>query len=146
MKYSYSFLVILFILISSGCEKKYIYTSKTNDMVIKDKKSEALSERAMDYWESFSAKDFNSTYQYELPFQQYLKSKLWYVRFNAGNTKGYFLEQKEIEYIDENRAIIKIKFSKNKSGGHMISDRWYLIDGVWYHKMKTSILPSYEEW
>ena len=137
--------LLLLALLFSGCEKKYTHISRDANMTLKTPVEEALSERAMDYWEAFATKQFDEAYSYELPFQRYTKSLKWYKQFNKGNEKNYTLVQKEIVFKDADRAIIKTLFQM-KNSHYMMSDKWYLVNGQWYHKMKTTLLPTLEKW
>jgi len=138
-------LVLLVGVLFSGCEEKLQFASTAKEFTPKTEKEKQLSKRALKYWELFSSKKFDETYSYELPFQRYENTLKWYHKFNKGNDEGYKLVQKEIVEIDENRAIVKTVF-QGKKATFIMSDKWYLVNDTWYHKMNTSKLPTLETW
>ncbi len=88
-----------------------------------------------------SKKDFQCAYQYELPYQRFLHDFKWYKNFNSANNQKY-----KIIFLDiipkNNMTVIKSKYiSSDNKVTYVFYDRWYNIDGKWYHKMKVSRLP-----
>jgi len=132
------FLLAFFI---GGCSTKSKYAFLDNNHKIVDTSLQQLSKRHLEYWNLYAQKRFSKTYLYEMPHQRFLHPLSWYVNFNsryAENNTTYI--QKEIIRLNPHEAIVKTKkITPFKS--MMFNDKWYLIDHIWYHQMKTSILP-----
>ena len=134
-------LILLSTLLFSGCEKKFAHAFKEDNFTPSDKKEKALSRRHLEYWEGFLAKDFNSSYPYEMPYQQYQHSLSWYNRFNNNNVKDANITQLSITYEDEFKANVRTRF-QYRSTDYSYDDPWYYVNGTWFHVMKTSLLPK----
>jgi hypothetical protein len=139
MKQLFALTALLFFL--SGCEPKHTYAFKDANLTLKNEKEELLSKTHLAYWEAMSKKEFEKTYMYEMPYQRFIKPLWWYKEFNAGNNKHYQVIQKEIMYDDNHTAKVITSYIKEKTKS-IFKDTWYYIDGIWYHKMKTSKLPE----
>lgn len=129
-----------------SCSKtKHTNSFLENNITYENEELKSLSERHLSYWEKFSKKDFNNTYEYELPYQQYLYSKKWYNNFFKTNNVNYRIYQIDIQRYDKNSDIanVKTRFVKDKTN-FIFSDLWFYVNGQWYHHFKPSKLPNYE--
>jgi len=139
----------LFLILFAGCvsnQQTFAFAKKSPDINITDSKTEKLSRAHLYYWDRFSKKKFKETYAMELPYQRFLKNYEWYKKFNYTNDQNYTIEQLNIRMLDKNSAIVKSKYiSKDRQATFLFDDRWYFVNGNWYHLMKTSKIPLPEE-
>jgi hypothetical protein len=133
--------LLVLVLFFVGCEEPRSYAFKDENRTYSSKKLQELSERHLEFWEAFSKKDFNTTYRYELPYLQFIKSLKWYNTFNLANNKHYSIIQKDIKVKRDDFALIKTQY-KLKENSYIFNDPWYLVDGIWYHEFSTSKLPE----
>lgn len=138
MKQSIVTLLIAFFLL--GCEQKFEYANKDANLTLEDKNEKDLSSRHLEYWEDRSKNEFNSSYTYEMPYQQFIKSLHWYNDFHKTGRKHFKIIQKEIN-IKEKSALIESQFIYKKSK-YTFHDPWFLVKGKWYHQFKTTKLPQ----
>ncbi|BCD68943.1 hypothetical protein [Nitratiruptor sp. YY09-18] len=134
------YFVITLLLFFSGCgfQNRFVLIDKN----IQEHKNRSLINRYIHYWNCMSQKDFKCTYQYEMPHQRFLHDFTWYKEFNRGNRKNYKIKVLEIVPKRENVTYIKSKFiSADNQISYIFWDRWYKVNGKWYHKMKVSLLP-----
>jgi hypothetical protein len=136
--------LLLSITLFSGCEKKYKFVSRDTNLTLTTEKEKELSRRYMDYWEVYSQKNFDESYKFELPYQNFIKGKEWYDNFFSTNNKNYKVIQKSIEFKDPDSAVIETQYIRKKNT-HVFYDCWYYVNGTWYHKYKTSKLPNAED-
>lgn len=134
------FLLIVSIIFLIGCEKSRKYALIDANITFSSKSIENLSKRHLDYWEAMSKRDFNTTFSYELPYLQFIKSKKWYANFNQSNNYHYSIIQKNIILKTPHIASIKTFYELNDNT-YTFEDHWYLVNDSWYHKFKTSKLP-----
>lgn len=138
-----SALFISAIFVFSGCEKKYDYISKDVNLTIKDDKTEELVERSMDYWEAMSKGEYDRTYDYELPYLNFLKDRSWYIEFKTGSRTQYTVNLKRVTYDARDEDIAKITtFVDLGHTSYTFEDPWYNINGTWYHFYEQSLLPK----
>lgn len=130
-------------LLLSGCAvSNYKFASTDQNLSIESESLKELSKRHLEFWEFYSAKDFDSSYSYELPYLRFLKPLEWYKNFNAPNRKNYKIKQLSIKEIDEGRAVVIHQYSDKEGNTHEIEDRWVLVGGRWYHYFEFSKLPD----
>lgn len=134
-----SAIVLIFFIV--GCQAFHSAHVKPIEKEYKDKALDALKQRSLKYWDLFARRKFAKAYQFEMPHQRFLHSLSWYETFNQkyadANTT---FEQLDIKRIDKDRAIVKMK-KISPSATYIFDDKWYLIDGIWYHQMKTTVIP-----
>ena len=135
------FIFFTYIIFIFGCEPKYEFASKDVNLTLKSDLEKDLSRRHLDYWEAFSKKQFDDTFKFELAYQQFIKGKAWYKEFFAGNNSNYKIILKNIEIKDNDTAVVATKYIRKKSS-HIFYDKWYYVNGTWYHWFKTSKLPK----
>ena len=104
----------------------------------------ALQKRVISYWEKRAQKQFEETYEYELPYLQYLHTSLWYEQFFQDAPKFSKIIVKKVENINKNKSIIGLLLypKYNSKNFVFLYDTWVKIDGNWYHKYKDSSLPG----
>jgi hypothetical protein len=122
----------------------YVYVSMDNNITVSKDivKYEELKRRFSEYWEAASLNDFNTTYEYELPYLNFLKSLDWYIDFKQGSKKHYKVLTLDVktEFGDSDIAIITMKVELNNFT-RKIADKWVLVNGIWYHYYSQSLLP-----
>jgi hypothetical protein len=140
MRIFIAFLVMLLVFLS-GCEKKYDYAVVDDNVTLQTEEQEKLAETFLEYWDAFSKKDFDKSYQYEMQYMQYLHSLPWYKEFFEGNRKNYSVSFTQVSVHDE-KAMIKIKMQFEKSTV-VREDIWYKVSDEWRHIFRDSILPEH---
>jgi len=102
-----------------------------------------LKVRILNYWENRSKKNFEATYQIELPYLKYLHTKEWYEKFFQDATLFSKVKIKKITQCDENICTVGLllnpKFSPETN--IFLYDKWIKVDNLWYHKYVDSALP-----
>lgn len=139
MKVLIFFSVIL--LIFTGCEKKYKYSTLDQNLTFASDEARKLSKIHQKYWEMYSQKKFSNTYPYELAYMRFLHSLEWYKLFLASNKANYTVIQEKI-VIDGNSAVVKTKHIYDNNKTAVFYDPWYNVNGTWQHEFKDSILPD----
>ena len=134
-------LLSLLLIVMSGCEKKYTYVTTEEGFKATTDKERALVESFKEYWEYFSAKEFEKAYPYEVAYERFLHDLTWYKKFNSANYKGYKLTIIALEKVEDDIYDVKSNYSY-EGDGYTFLDRWYYVDGKWQHTMKTSLLPN----
>lgn len=140
------FRFLLFIALASiftACEPKYRFASIDQNVTLTNKHEKELSRRHLAYWDSMSQKNFLESYTFELPYQRYIQGQEWYGRFFEGNNKEYEIVLKDLEWIDDNRVLVHTEYIRQKNR-HIFKDRWFYVNGTWYHMFDTSKLPKSE--
>jgi hypothetical protein len=130
-----------FLILMTGCEKKYEHVSVAKEFQLENEAQNALVERFKTYWEHFSAKDFNQSYPLELTYKRYLHDQAWYNKFNAANRANYTITLLSLKEKSKDIVDVRAQFSY-KETSYKFSDRWYNVNGTWEHNMQTSILPQ----
>lgn len=128
----------------SGCEPKYQFASLDENLSFKSSEERSLSKRHLAYWELMSQKKFTETYDFELPYQRYIYGEEWYHKFFEGNNKEYKIIFKALEWLDEHSAVVHTEYIRQKNR-HTFKDKWFYVNGKWYHMFPTSKLPKAEE-
>jgi hypothetical protein len=139
MRHFVILLTILFFF--SGCVS-YKYASVSPTFKTENAKLKSLKERNLLFWEYFSNKEFDKSYELELPHLRFQKSLAWYKTFFEPNRKGYKITLMTIEAIDEHRAIVKNLYEDNEGNSFTIEDKWVYVSEKWYHFFEFSKLPS----
>ena len=134
--------LIIFLVImmwSIGCSQKTTFVKIDPKYQVKSSHLKQLERRYKEYWNSFSQKRFKKSYYYELPHQRFIYSLQWYQDFNKPNDQNYTIILKSIKLKNDYEAHIKSQYvsSDNKTSSNFI-DKWYFVNGKWYHLMKTS--------
>ncbi len=128
-------------LLLSACEKKYTYIDKDEKFNPTSDKEKLLSSRQLEYLEAYTSQDFEKAFLYEIPYEQFLHPVEWYKQFNKNNVKEYHSRQLYFTKIDENTMDIRTNY-KSKTTDFTYNDRWFYVNGNWYHEMKTTLLPK----
>ncbi len=137
-------LLILFFWVSffAGCSHKSTLVKINPHFQGTSEKVLQLVQRYQEYWDYFSKKEFDKAYLYELPYQRFLHSLQWYKTFNQSNDQNYTTILYSVKLSNNDSANIKSKYiSSDKKTSFEFEDKWYFINGKWYHVMKTSRLP-----
>ena len=124
----------------TGCEKKYRYVKVDQNATKALKAYPELSERFKSYWEAMSEKNYKETFSYELPYMNFIHDKTWYLDFKEGSRKHFKVTLLEIVPVGEKSVVVKARFKVKKSV-YTVSDKWYKVNGTWYHQYYDSILP-----
>ena len=140
--------VLFFLLIMMGCAMKnsisFVKLQENNQTVLE--KYQNLIQRYREYWNYFSKKDFRRAYDYELPYQRFLHPYSWYQEFNRPNDQSYTIILLSIHPLNDFTAILNSKYvSEDNKTVSFFKDKWILVNGRWFHKMKTSKIPLPEE-
>lgn len=136
------FLSLATLLVLSGCGISYQYASFDPNLKIENDLSSSLKEKNVRYWEYSSKKEFDKTYEMELPHLRFQKSLEWYKSFNAGNRQGYKVTLLSINVIDDTRAITQNRYEDDEGNSHVFEDRWVFVENEWYHYFEFSKLPG----
>lgn len=126
----------------TGCVSSYQYASVSPTFKTESTALESLKERNLLFWEYFSNKEFDKSYELELPHLRFQKSLAWYKGFYEPNRKGYKITLISIDPIDEYRAIVKNLYEDSEENRFVMEDRWVLVNEKWYHYFEFSKLPS----
>lgn len=136
----FTFIVFIF-----GCNDKYAdYVTTDQNLTIEESvlESENLLERYKEYWYYFGKGDYDNSYEYELPYLNFLKSLEWYKEFHQANQKNYrvTLLSVTVEKNNANIVYMRSRFT-TPTHGYELSDKWLRINNKWYHYYSQSILP-----
>ena len=132
------FLAVMLLL--GGCERTLEHASRNEGVDPAAASLKELSRRHLSYWEDMSTKNFADAF--EMPHQRFLHSKAWYETFNSANKSDYTVKQTGIELKNPSMAYVDTTITM-ENGTYSYRDRWYLINGSWYHWMRTSLLPGH---
>lgn len=135
------FAAVLTLLLFWGCEKKFTYVSVDANASI-TRSDEALADRYKEYWEAISGTRYEEGFKYELPYLNFIRDKAWYLNFHAADRKHYKVKLLYIKYSEDDPEIADVR--TNIDLGHTdydFNDRWYRINGTWYHFYHQTILP-----
>jgi len=103
-------------------------------------KIKELSKRHRSYWEKRVSGKWEESYKFELPYQRFIHSFEWYKDFYRGDDKNHSVIQTKIIMKNPSYAIVETRHIKEKNVYYSY-DKWFYIDGKWFHKMKTTYLP-----
>jgi len=145
-------IILVFALLFLGCEKREAHTASScsnfqyahKDGNFSQNISKELTELScshLQYWEYRSKKEFEKSYNYELPYQRFIYSNDWYKRFHSPDEGNFSILQ--VEIIQKSPEFAEIKTKKILKDGYSYTflDKWYRVGNKWYHKMKTTYLP-----
>ncbi len=134
----------LFILTVFGCSKTYKYVQVNQEFSKKAQYRDLLTQ-ASRYWDALSIKDFDESYEYELPYLNFKHNLEWYKKFHSNNKEKYFINIKSIKSIDLS-GVVYIELEYNKNGKTFtFLDKWIDVNGRWYHKYSDSLVPDIDE-
>lgn len=144
-----SFLILLLFIIGCseiGCSEK---TEKTEFLKIHSSfnedrnKEKELVKRFQEYWYARVHGKYQQSYQYELPYQQYIVNFAKY-RKTLGLYKNTKVSLIKIYYPQKDIAIITRKMGSKKNFW-IKKDKWIYLNGKWYHKYYQAIFPPLNE-
>lgn len=141
MRFVVSIALVLSIILFSACERKYQFVSRDSNLTLNTDIEKKLSQRHLDYWEAYSQKKFDESFTFELPYLNFIKGKEWYDAFFSSNNQNYKIVQKGIKLTDKDSAIVTTKYIRKKNT-YTFQDRWYRVNGTWYHWYRRSKLPK----
>jgi hypothetical protein len=126
-------LMILSLVISSGCAPKETVKEKTDE--------EALRERVMAYWDYKIKGEFDKSYEYEDPLFRKKTGLVSYIRsFRPEVVKWKSVRIEKIAKEDDLATInlnVRTKVTlpqiKGVENNSEIKDKWVRVDGIWYH-------------
>lgn len=99
-----------------------------------------LKNRFVDYWNYRAHKEFDKTYNYEMPYLKYLHSKEEYEDYfeDAPRIKKIIVKnincKNNICYIS-----LLLKIYHNYV---FFKDKWVKVDNIWYHRYNDMLLPK----
>lgn len=129
-----SFILILSLIIYSGCAKKETIKSGTDE--------EVLRERVMAYWNYRVKQEFDKSYEFEDPIYRKKVSLVSYIkRFGFDPAKMMGVNIKGVQMEDSAAQLdLKAKIEVRAPGAPRPltvdmdrKDRWGRIEGIWYH-------------
>jgi sarcosine oxidase delta subunit len=135
--------ILLYILVISaifGCDaKKESVVTLSADLSIDDD----LLERYGEYWTYMSKNDYDRSYEYELPYLNFLKSKEWYKEFQYGGKIDFKVKILSISEDKDDKDVVFVRANyRGKYLDSNITEKWINIKGTWYHYYSQSLLPS----
>jgi len=134
-----------FLIITTSILTGIILNSGDINTTGKDNFPPNLEKKFKEYWNLKARKEYKKAYKFELPYQRFLYGIKWYEKFNSQSQENnYSIILHHLQLKDKNTAIIKAqKIGKDYS--YYFIDQWFLVNGKWYHKMRTSYLPAVSE-
>ncbi|MBI5640428.1 MAG: hypothetical protein HZA17_08385 [Nitrospirae bacterium] len=131
------YLVILSLIIFSGCAKKEAVKSLQDE--------EVLKQRVMSYWNHKISREFDKAYSYEDPvfrkkssltiyLKQYDNPAMTYTRFEVQDIKLNDAEHAEVKIKTDVR--LKVPGAKAFEHDTELTELWVRVDGEWYHVPK----------
>jgi len=104
-----------------------------------------LKDSFYDYWSSRAIKKHDKNYDKELPYQQFLHTQEWYEDFLQESPRIEKIIVRKIMQNDDNMQLLGIELKmQNRSDLVWYDDKWYFIEGKWYHKYNDSLLPKFK--
>ena len=104
----------------------------------------ALEKSFTNYWEARGAKKFYKTYDYELPYLNYLHSQEWYEDFFSRAMRIKKMVVKKVKCKEEKCRIEFNFYTKSApKESHYLQDDWINVDGKWYHVYNDNPLPGF---
>ena len=106
---------------------------------------EALKKENLQYWDYSSKAMYAKSFDFELPYLQFLYPKEWYLNFRASDKRGYKTAITKIEFDPDERYLAYVTVELLYKGSKIkLREKWYKINTDWYHKFTPSYLPSIE--
>ncbi len=139
-KHIFSPFIILFII---GCSHKVTFTDVQSSLHPQSSKEKELIRRFKEYWHARVNGQYNISYNYELPYQQYTINFDKY-RKTLGLYRNSKISLLKLEYPQKNIAII-IRKMDGKKNSWIKKDKWIYLDGKWYHKYYQTLFPPLNE-
>jgi len=134
-------LLVIFIL-SACATREYRYTAFDKNISNADQ-YKSLIIRSRDYWEFFSQKNFDESYKFELPYQNYKHDLQWYKSFHAQNRKNYKITLIKILSLGDDIIELHLRFNQ-KDKSYVFTDKWIEVNKQWYHKYNDSLIPNFD--
>jgi hypothetical protein len=133
--------VLLFLILFSGCAVKGTVKNESDEQVLKD--------RIMAYWGYKVEEKFDKSYEFEYPVYRKNISMIDYIRGFRPTMKWTKAEVQTISKQDDAAEVtVKVDTKVNmvipkmprpaefENKGLELHERWVKIDGVWYHVPK----------
>lgn len=100
---------------------------------------ESLKNSFNKYWSLRADKRFYKTYQYELPYLNYLHSQEWYEDFFSTAPR---IKKIKVKWVKCTKTKCKIgMILKIGKENVFYIDTWVNVDNRWYHKYNDNALP-----
>jgi len=136
-------LLFLSIFFLAGCSHKVIFTDVHTSLHPQSNKEKGLVQRFEEYWHARVNGQYNKSYIYELPYQQFIIDFDRYKK-TLGLYKNSKVSLVKVQYPQKNVAIITRKM-EGKNGSWIKKDKWIYVDGNWYHKYYQTLFPPLDE-
>ena len=129
-----------------GCspkEKHYKYASIDQNLTLADENIKELAMRFMQYWDAVSRHDFNTSYQMELPYIQFVKPYDDYTTEGNAQFEHFYVTLKKVECLDGNctTALLQREY-RFKKKILSFKSKWIKVNGTWYHRYDFSLFPQ----
>lgn len=141
------FLVILTIFVLfSGCEKKikdFEHAMLDGNLTLKSEKEMALAQRFLEYWEYRSTRQYEKSFQMEMPSYKFLNTIDRYLVESHSMNHDFTIKLKSISFNADEKQIAVLRRQYNKGTFQSFSDDiWLNVNGTWYHKYYFSPFPE----
>jgi hypothetical protein len=136
--------ISLFILGCESKQKNYRYVEIDNNVSIEGNVTDLqqFKRRFSEFWEASAVVDFDTTYQYELPYLNFLKDLPWYLNFQSGAKERYMTTIINVKADPRHNDIVYVRQNhKSTLLDVNITEKWIYINGTWYHSYRQSLLP-----
>ena len=100
-----------------------------------------LTKSFQKYWKNRGEREFDKTYDQELPYLQYIHSRKWYKDFFIDAPKFRKVLIKKVHSCTQNVCILGILLFKDTSSPIYLYDKWIRVNDKWYHRYSDSYLP-----
>ncbi len=98
-----------------------------------------LQQQIERYWAARMQKKFDISYRYEIPYQQYIYTKGWYMNFFKDAPLFSSAQVKKL-VCKKNHCTVGILL-KNGDTKLFLYDRWFYVGDRWYHLFRDRALP-----
>ncbi len=109
-----------------------------------EEKKELLQKRFEEYWQARAEGNYQKSWLYELPSQQFLSSYARY-KIMAPGYKGMKITLYKIILFTPTQAVLERKIEDKRGRTFIKKDKWFFVKDNWYHKFYQSILPPETE-
>ena len=133
-------------LIFGGCGEKlekYKFSSIDANVSLSTDEEIGLANRFLKYWDARSRKDFETSYQMELPYNRYLKTYNMYEAEGQSIFENFHTVLLSVRFDkdEKNIAWIQRKYI-HKDTVLLLNSKWINVHGTWYHKYTFSVFPE----
>jgi len=140
----YLIFISLIVLFFTSCntkpnENEFVVIEKDFNYINQDSK---LLQRILDYWYLRSMHKFEESYEYELPYQTYLKTFERYADEGATTYRKFRVAITKIEYKNEKSIALVYRKYYRKNTELNLSSKWIKIENKWYHKYDYTVFPE----